>query len=425
MNSSSELNSSPETSSLWRRAILLALFGVLLRLVLLAILFKITHGNEFADDFNAYRIFLKHPLILFNADGLQDVPDAVVYSPLIPIQVWFPGALVSSQIGTFLGHRLCMILYDGIALLITAWAMVREFPGAWSKKHWIAGLLLMCVPGSVGASALFGQEDCIAAMWTALAMIALVRGHPTIAALFGGIGLFTHKLFALLLSWGIFISAPKSRLKIFLTTGSIVLIFFAFLYIRFRFTGMMLASYSYSAMSNSPSPWAMINRLLGDDPFSFDQFKPYIMLSTIVLMLLVSLPLRRGKTVVEASIIATHCTFFVIFIGIQPEHHQWFMPFMIFFAWRRFLAGDYFTMLLAWSYSGFAYGYKILGGLAGKESLSSAGKEVFRSWFGSNAAPILGNLQLVFHILTMLVGILVVYRAIMTRQPHEQIGDAK
>ncbi|MBC7782500.1 MAG: hypothetical protein H7144_01565 [Burkholderiales bacterium] len=406
----------------WRVLAILVLFALVVRIGLLLGLHQVTHGREFADDFNAYRTFLKHPLILFSADGLDDVPDAVIYSPLIPVQVWFPGKLLSDALGTFYGHRLSMILYDVTALSVTAWAMLRVNSRTWKKKEWIAALMLMCVPGSVGASALWGQEDCIAAMWTSFAMIALLRGHPTIAALFGGIGLFTHKLFALLLSLGIFLTSRASRAKILVTTGAITIIFFIFLFVRWKLTGMFLDRYAYNAISNSPSPWGLLDRMMGVDKLSFETLRPIITVTTAIALVLISLAtlyFRGGRSSPEASVVATHTTFFVVFVGIQPEHHQWFMPFLILFAWRRFLAGDWLTFALAWSFSGLAYGFKISYGLQARQSIASAGKDVFREWLGASAGETLWGLQLAFHLLTMLVGILLVYRAVTADETRE------
>lgn len=390
--------------------VLLVIIAAVLRFGLLAGLCVLTGQKEFADDFRYYTFFMDHPGVLITGNGLSQIPEAVIYSPLIPLQVWFPGGLLRSWTGEFLAQRVSMVLYDVSALGITAWAMTFLcLPRDWGKREWVGAILLMAIPGSLAASALWGQEDSIAALWTSLALVALVRGHPTLSALFGGIGLYTHKLFALLLSLGIWTSCVGARWKIVLTTGAVTASFIIFLLLRWKVAGVSITSYEYNAVYNSPSPWALIERLTGS--IGFQRLRFVVLGCTLLALGLLALRLLRKPVTPDASVVAVHTAFFVMFLGIQPEHHQWFMPFLIYFAWRSWLKKDLWSFALAWSYSAWAYGYKIAYGLQTRASASAEGKMFFRQWTGG-MSDFLPEIQLVFHIMTLLVGVILICRAI-------------
>lgn len=392
----------------------LALMATAVRLGLLGVLCLFTGQKEFADDFRYYRFFMAHPWVLVTGEGLAEVPEAVIYSPLIPPQVWFPAALLKPTVGEFLAQRLSMILYDVAAITVTGWAMTHlKPPRLWRRRDWAGALLLMAVPGSLGASALWGQEDSIAAMWTSFALVALVTGRPTLSALFGAIGLYTHKLFALLLSLGIWSACREVRWRIVITTGAVVASFVVFLALRWYADGVSPTSYTYNAIYNSPSPWALIERFTGR--LRFTNLRFVVLGVTSVGLVIVTLRMWRVPATPEASVVATHAAFFVIFLGIQPEHHQWFMPFLIYFAWRCWQRRDYSSFIIGWSFSGLAYGYKVVYGLQMRSSAASEGKWVFRDLFGAGVADVLPFVQLVIHILTILCGVALVYRAMNTR----------
>jgi hypothetical protein len=397
---------------------LLIAFALTTRLALLAAVALATGQTEFADDFRYYSFFMDHPWALITGRGLDEVPEAVIYSPLIPAQVWFPAALLRDWLGIFMAQRLGMVLYDVAALAVTLWAITRMHPpGVWRRRDWTGALLLMAIPGSLAASALWGQEDTIAALWTAFALAALVSGHPTVSALFGAFGLFTHKLFALLLSLGIWGACAGARWKIVLTSGGVVGAFAAFLLARWYWGGVSPTSYAYNAIYNSPSPWALAERLTGTR-LSFDHIRLVVLVTTAAALALVTLLLWRRPTTPEASVVATHATFFVVFLGIQPEHHQWFLPFLIYFAWRCWQRRDYVSFAVAWSFSGLAYGYKVAYGLQMRASGPSEGKMIFKEWAGT-LVDLLPAFQVAFHIATILCGIALVWRAVHTKPATE------
>ncbi|GIW75875.1 MAG: hypothetical protein KatS3mg104_0938 [Phycisphaerae bacterium] len=390
--------------------LLLVTLALVVRLGLLTGLCLVTGQTEFADDFRYYRFFMDHPLGLITGEGLQEIPEAVIYSPLVPLQVWFPGGWLRLWTGEFVAQRFSMMLYEVAALGITVWTMTLICgPNKWGTKHWIGAILLVLVPGSIAASTLWGQEDSISALWTSFALVALIRGRPSLSALFGGIGLYTHKLFALLLSLGIWSSCVGARWKIVLTTGAVTASFTTFLLLRWNLTGVSPASYEYNAIYNSPSPWALIERLTG--PFGFQRLQYVVLGCTLLILGLVARRLLYKPVTPDAAVVAVHTTFFVTFLGVQPEHHQWCMPFMVYFAWRCWLRNDWLSFLLAWSYSAWAYGYKIAYGLQARASASEDGKIVFRQWTGG-LSDFLPELQLVFHVMVLLIGIFLIWRSI-------------
>lgn len=390
--------------------LLLVMVAFVVRVGLLIGLCVVTGQKEFADDFRYYRFFMNQPLGLITGEGLQEFPEAVIYSPLVSLQVWFPGGLLRPWTGDFFAQRFSMMLYEVTALGITVWAMTLVCrPDKWGPKHWIGAILLVLMPGSIAASTLWGQEDSIGALWTSFALVALITGHPSLSALFGGIGLYTHKLFALLLSLGIWSSCTGARWKIILTTGAVTASFIMFLLLRWKLSGVMLTAYEYNAIFNSPSPWALIERLTGS--IGFEDLRFVVLGSTLLLLGLVVFRLLYKPVTAEASVVAVHATFFVIFLGIQPEHHLWFMPFLIYFAWRCWLRNDWWSFILAWSYSAWAYGYKISYGLQARVSASAEGKELFRQWTGG-LSHFLPELQFAFHVITLLIGVILIWRAI-------------
>ncbi|HEY0009141.1 MAG TPA: hypothetical protein VGB55_10495 [Tepidisphaeraceae bacterium] len=386
-----------------RLTILITAVAIIIRIAIMLLLFRITDGREFADDFRYYRLFYENPLMLLSGRGLVDAAEAVVYSPFVPVQVWLVGKPAATLFGEFLGQRLAMVLYETAGLSITLWLMIRYAPPPWSRGTWSVIAALIFVPASVGGSAMWGQEDSIASLWTALALWALVTQRPVAAAALSAMGLYTHKIFALLTPAGIWIGAPKCRFKIMSFTLLITASFVALVFGRSVASGVTFNSYSYDAIHNSPSPWALLHHFHGG--FTFASVKVWILLVTVLALIAASVALLARKRGPVESAVVLHTTFFVTFVGVQPEHQLWFMPFLIYFTWQRWHDGHKAVIVPAWAFSLCAYGYKITYGLAGAASINSPGKESFRSAINVHVGSLLPTLQLTFHILTLLMGI--------------------
>ena len=398
-----------------RRVIYVALFtliGLAVRLIVLyGALIPVSQGREFADDFVYYRQFLVHPLILVTGDGATS--DISIYAPLIPIQVAYPGKWLCSMFGEFAGLRLAMIFYDVIALAITAWCMLASFGNPLDKKRWLALLGMTVVPGAIGATAVFAQEDTIAGFWTAIALLLVRNRRPTLAATIGAMGLFTHKLFGLLLSVGMWIGIKELRTRLILTTGAVCALFGLFTIVRWKYSGLLLTSYAYNAIFNSPSPWAAINRWI--HPITFEESRLLITVCTMLITTAAIWVMCRKRIGLEEAVVGIHAVFFTIFIGIQPEHHQWFMPFLMIFAWKAVQQNDWFTFFIAWTYSGWAYAFKIAYGLQERASASAGGKEAFRNLLGSHSQEMLILLQNSFHIIVIICGLLLFWRTLILK----------
>jgi hypothetical protein len=182
-------------------------------------------------------------------------------------------------------------------------------------------------------------------------------------------------------------------------------------------SGIAFGSYAYNAVQNSPSIWAAWAAAHGS--YSFAAVKPWVLVVTALTLWGVSLRLLKTEAGPIDAIVAVHTAFFITFIGIQPEHHQWFLPYLIFFAWQRWHAGDRWTIVPAWGFSLCAYGFKIAYGLGGDMvGRESAGKTVFRDAVGP-LAELLPAAQWTLHGLTFATGVWLLLTAMKRPLPGQ------
>lgn len=415
--------SSGRSSRLVPMLLLFIALAVVIRLLLLFAITRITHGKEFADDSAYYEIFLKHPTALITGDGAAENPDQFkqmsIYSPLIPIQYAYPGRWLVSAFGSFTGNRLTMMFYDLLAISIAGYVMLSQENLPFRRSAVVGLLLLTCIPGSLGAATVFAQEDTIAAFWAAIAALLLRKGHPTIAAMVGTMGLFTHKLFGGLVSVGMWIAGKGARYRIMFGTIVVALAFALFVYLRSLHSGMLITSYSYDAVYNSPSPWALLNRVMD---INFAGIKIMVFGATAVVMLGATWVLLHRKVYFAEAIVAIHAAFFAIFLGIMPEHHQWFMPFLMIVLYRAAQHQDWLTFGVGWLYSGIAYSFKLLYGLQARPSFSTGGKDAFRHFLTNGLGPYLPALQVTFNVLAIVWAILLFWRAVQITKTRNWDG---
>lgn len=362
-------------------------FGLVVRLLTLLALHVLTRGGEINDDYRLYAALIRQPFVLITGDGwgAKELEEAGIYAPLVPLQLWFPGKLLSDWLGPVLGRRLGMLVYDTVALAMALRAAfhVAGVPRGW--RGWSAAALLTVLPASVGASVVWGQEDTATALWSAAALACLVWVGPLAGMLVAGAGLFTSKLFFVVLMLGIWLAAPPSqRRRLALAGAAWVAAFGVFLWARWMASGFLYPDYHYNKMSNSPSVWALYYLLV--DPITVDDpIRPYVKLLVAVVMLtFVAVAWRRSNRVgltPWGAVVAAHAVFFASFIGIHPEHYQWFLPFLIVFAWDALHRRRRLAFLLAVGVTYVAYAYKFAYGLRGPPGQTAGGKQAIRDLF--------------------------------------------
>jgi hypothetical protein len=378
-------------------------FALAVRLLLLACVTPVLRVSEFADDALYYRALIHDPAMLVTGKVVPDMEGGVIYAPLMPFGISFPGRWFASVFGFSIGHRLGMILYDTLAVtlaLAVAWHATSPPSGF---KDWAVALALTAVPGSALASAVWGQEDTLAAAWAALCLLALVMRRPVLAAFIAAFGLFTIKLFAIVLVLGVWLGTPGRRRAIAVAAAIQVLLLIGFVCARWYFSGLNPPRLTYMGLANSPSIYTAFHYLAR--PVSFYEVEVAVLTLTALALGLLGWRSLRTTPTPTSAVVAVHAAFFVTFIGIQPEHHQWFMPFLLFVAWSAFRAGEVALPLAAWAFSAMAYGYKIAFGLQGGASASSAGKDVFRTWIAEHVQVALFPLQMLMLFLTVATGV--------------------
>ena len=362
--------------------VLLAFAGCA-RLAVLALLNSVSSGQEINDDYRLYEIMIRQPLLLVTGEGFRELGDGGIYAPLVPLQLWFPGKLISHFTGPMLGRRLGMLVYDLIALGIALRVAFHVAGAPRSARQWAVAILLAILPVSIGASVVWGQEDTAAAMWSAAALAAFVYLGPLTAMIVAGAGLFTSKMFFVVLMLGIWLAAPRGQQRrVALAGAGSVVAFGLFLLARWKATGVVYPDYHYNAMSNSPSIWAAYYLLI--DPIKFDDpIRPYVKLvvATAMIVFTCAAWLRRGKLTVWGAVVASHAVFFASFIGIHPEHYLWFLPFLIVFAWDAYRRGRVLLFVLATGLTYLTYAYKVVYGLRGPPGFTASGKQSIRNFF--------------------------------------------
>jgi hypothetical protein len=377
------------------------------RVAVLVAVHLATHGQEINDDYRLYEAMIRRPLMLVTGSGLEELGEGGIYAPLVPLQLWFPASLWSNWTGPVLGRRLGMLVYDLAALGLTlrvAFHVVGT-PRTW--RQWAAAALLAILPASLGASVVWGQEDTATALWSAAALACFVWAGPAAAMMVAGAGLFTSKLFFVVMMLGIWLASPRNReRRLALIGAGWVAGFGAFLVLRWLASGHFYPDYHYNAMSNSPSIWAAYYLLI--DPLKTDDaIRPYVKVVAAVAMLafLVFAWPRRGRLPVWSAVVAAHAAFFAAFIGIHPEHYQWFLPFLIVFAWDAMRRGRRLAFALSLGITYLAYAYKIVYGLRGPAGNTAGGKQAIRDVFERIAGFDLYWIQvtLVFAILASLI----------------------
>jgi hypothetical protein len=367
----------------WRAVAWLVIWGAAVRILAIVAIHFATHGQEINDDFPLYNKMIENPLILITGKGVEALQDGGIYAPLVPAQLWFPGSIFSRWVGPVTGRRLGMLVYDLVALAVTLRVAFRVAGRPRTASQWVVALFLAVLPVSVVATSIWGQEDTAAALWSAAALATFVWFGPLPAMLIAGAGLFTAKLFFVFLMFGIWLADGARTTRVALTGVGCVAAFALFLLLRWLASGFLYPDYHYNAISNSPSVWALYYLLI--KPLEFDDpIRPYIKIVAAVGMVGLAMAAwvaRDRRLPVWSTVVAAHCVFFASFIGVHPEHYQWFLPFLIVFAWvalqrRRWLA---FSLSILITYLGYAY--KVVYGLRGPPGPAGSGKQVIRDVF--------------------------------------------
>jgi hypothetical protein len=387
----------------WRAVAWLVIWGAAVRIIAIVAIHLATHGQEINDDFPLYSEMIEHPLVLVTGQGVEALHDGGIYAPLVPAQLWFPGALFSHWVGPVTGRRLGMLVYDLIALAITMCVAFRVAGRPRTATQWAVALLLAILPVSVGATSIWGQEDTAAALWSAAALAAFVWVGPLPAMLVAGAGLFTAKLFFVLLMLGIWLSAGGRSTRVAMAGVACVAAFGFFLLARWLASGFLYPEYHYNSMSNSPSVWALYYLLV--KPLQFDDpIRPYVKVVAaggMVGFAIAAWITRDRRLPVWSTVVAAHCVFFASFIGVHPEHYQWFLPFLIVFAWDAMRQRRWFTLFLAILITYLGYAYKMVYGLRGPPGPAGTGKQAMRDLFERFIGINLSWLQLALIFITL------------------------
>ena len=210
---------------------------------------------------------------------------------------------------------------------------------------------------------------------------------------------------------GIWLAARGQRLRVALAGGACVLAFLGFLVIRYLFSGFLYPDYHYHAMSNSPSIWAAYYLLI--DPIAFDDpIRPYVKIFVVGGMLMFLAVAWRRRMSVWSAVVASHCAFFACFIGIHPEHYQWFLPFLIVFAWDALAKRKRLAFWLAVGVTYLAYAYKIVYGLRGPPGNTAGGKFVLRELFERHVGIDLRWLQITLLFMTLATLLVLTWQAL-------------
>jgi hypothetical protein len=411
----------------WRAVGWLVLWGAVVRIVAVIAIHLATHGQEINDDFPIYNAMIRHPLVLITGEGADDTEGGGIYAPLVPAQLWFPGAIFSRWVGPVTGRRLGMLVYDLAALAITLRVAFHVAGRPRTAGQWLVAMALAVLPVSVVATAIWGQEDTAAALWSAAALAAFVWVGPVTAMLIAGAGLFTAKLFFVLLMAGIWLSYRGRSTRVAMAGAGCAAAFGLFLLARWLASGFLYPVYHYNSMSNSPSVWALYYLLI--DPLQYDDtIRPYIKIVAAVGMTgfaIAAWVTRQRRLPVWSTVVAAHCAFFACFIGVHPEHYQWFLPFLIVFIWvamrrRRWLA---FALGILITYLGYAY--KMVYGLRGPPGPAGTGKQAIRDVFERFIGINLYWIQLGLIFITLGVLMLLVREAMRLELLEDDVADGR
>lgn len=405
----------------WHLALLMC-SGLLLRVGVAVLLVSVLQEQEFADDFIYYRAMTAEPWALLLGEGPEEIRGWRIYAPLVPVQVGFSNRCLLPFVDFSLAQRLAMIAWDVAAVAIAL--CVAFSAGGWPKgwRQWLVAGTFACLPVSVLASSVWGQEDSLASLWAALALLAWWRGRAVVASAIGGLGLFTYKLFSPVLVAGIWIGERSRRWRIALAAGTCLLAFMVFLGLRWLHSGLFWPTYHYNPVHNSPSPWAAWSLLV--EPVMFSDIRAVIMVVTVVVLGLWVMAAARRRLSVPVAVVGTHAVFFSVFVGIQPEHHQWFAPFLIYLAWVCYRAGHRLMPLACWGYGILAYGYKVAYGLQGTGEEDASGKAIFRQWFASHVGIDLFWVQIVLLFATLGCGVVLAWLCLV-QGSDDRRGDGQ
>jgi hypothetical protein len=227
---------------------------------------------------------------------------------------------------------------------------------------------------------------------------------------------------------GIWLATPQGqRRQIALAGAACVGAFAAFLLLRWLASGFLYPTYHYNAIPNSPSIWAIYYLLIRPE-MTDEVIRPYVKVVVVVAMLafvaIAWRSLRRERRPpVWATVVAAHCAFFASFIGIHPEHYQWFLPFLIVFAWDAVRQRRWTAFTLATGVSYLAYAYKMVYGLRGLGGTTEGGKRAIREALEHHVGANLYWLQLGLVFATLATLVLLAREALRPATPSGVITD--
>jgi hypothetical protein len=345
-----------------KKLLILLIIALGVRCVAVFAIGQLTHRQEFADDAFYYGKMRAAPLSLLTGENADALEAGGIYSPLIPLQLLVPACWLIPIFGEMLGHRLGLLVYDLVAVGV-ALSVSFSFLGAPQRGlDWLMALLLACMPGDILSTCVWGQEDTFVATWSALALWCLMYNKSEAGMAWTGFGLVAGKIFAVISIFAIWCAARKSWRSITITAAAMIGLFLLVLGIRYLNSGFFYPSYRYAPIYNAPSPWSAL--WLAGITMEFEQISPLALGLTGSIMLIFGAVIWIRQIHVVYAVLAMHTAFFACFVGIQPEHYQWILPYLIVGAWAFWKNKSRRAALMCVVLPVLANGYKIAYGVA-------------------------------------------------------------
>lgn len=162
---------------------------ILLRIIILALLYRLTGGSEFTSDTWVYNLGL-HPLSVVTFSS-----DASLYSqpPFFPIFL-APLAIPLLKIaGKFLASRISYTIIELLMFLVMAVFVARSSEFAPKSKRAIMTVLALSPLGFM-TGAIMRQEEAVVALFVAIVLLAVKKARFRSAALLVILGILTSKI---------------------------------------------------------------------------------------------------------------------------------------------------------------------------------------------------------------------------------------
>jgi hypothetical protein len=203
-----------------REALVFLVVLLLVRVVLVAGVGAFVEEREFSDDVDNQLEMIADPWMILRGDAKERYRS---YPPLLPLaQAVFTVPLQWIGVSDFYAFRVACIAYE-MLLALFVWLAVRGDP---PRKRRIAMGCLVLLPAGWVTTAIFGQDEVIAAAFLGATVCALSSGRPLTALGLCGLGVVAGKIYLLLplLALLLLLERPGLRARLVVALGPVVLV---------------------------------------------------------------------------------------------------------------------------------------------------------------------------------------------------------